>query len=138
MLARVNKSYVPAYWDDFFNDRFFNEIDSMNYERTLPAVNIRESEEGFELELALPGLKREDIQIKLEEDVLRISSEKKEEAGDYTRREFNYQSFERQFKLGELIDQEGIEASHEAGVLSIRLPKKAEVLSKVARQIEIH
>ncbi len=138
MLARVNKSYVPAYWDDFFNDRFFNEIDSMNYERTLPAVNIRENEEGFELELALPGLKREDIQIKLEEDVLRISSEKKEEAGDYTRREFNYQSFERQFKLGELIDQEGIEASHEAGVLSIRLPKKAEVLSKVARQIEIH
>jgi HSP20 family protein len=141
MLARINRSYVPAYWDDFFNDRFFNQLNSKNGHVNSPAVNISEDDKGFTIEVAAPGLSGKDFNLELENDVLTISTEhkesKEEKKQNFLRREFNYQSFKRSFELPETINQEKIKATHDAGILTLTLPKKEEVLQKAPRQIEV-
>ena len=141
MLAKLNRSYTPVYWDDFFNDRFFNRYQTVSSSGTTPAVNIVENEKEYRIEVAVPGLSRKDFNIEIEEDVLTISSEQKEKKEDkkhnYMRREFSYSSFKRSFQLPETIDQEHIRASHDAGILAIQLPKKEEVVQKAPRQIEV-
>ena len=141
MLARINRNYVPAYWDDFFNDRVFNNFSNNQCNHTSPAVNVIEEEKGFRIEVAVPGLSRDDFNIEVDNDVLTISSVEKEKKEDkkhnYTRREFSYRSFKRSFQLPETIDQDQIQASHEAGVLSLNLPKKDEVVQKAPKQIEV-
>jgi HSP20 family protein len=141
MLARINRSNVPAYWDDFFNDSFFNGTSPAGYKNTSPAVNILESNELFRIEVAAPGITREDFNINLEDDILTISSEQKEEKEEndrrYLLREFSYNAFKRSFKLTETIDAENIKASYDSGILTIELPKKEEALPKAPRQIEV-
>jgi len=141
MLARINRSYVPAYWDDFFNDRFFNQLNSKNGNLNSPAVNISEDDKGYTIEVAAPGIARKDFNIEIENDVLTISTEhkesKEEKKQNFLRREFNYRSFKRSFELPETVDQGEIKASHEAGILTLSLPKKEEVLQKAPRQIEV-
>ena len=141
MLARINRSYVPAYWDDFFNDRFFNQLNGRNGHVNSPAVNISEDDKGYTIEVAAPGLSRKDFNLEIENDVLTISTEhqenKEENKQNFLRREFNYQSFKRSFELPETINQEKIKATHDAGILTLTLPKKEEVLQKAPRQIEI-
>jgi len=141
MLARMNRTYVPAYWDDFFNDSFFKGVRPANCNPTSPAVNVIEDDTAFRIEVAAPGISREDFKIDLENDSLTISSEKKENTEDnnprYMRREFSYSTFKRSFQLPETIDTESIKASHEAGILSIELPKREEIVQKVSRQIEV-
>ena len=141
MLARINRNYVPAYWDDFFNDRVFNNFSNNQCNHTSPAVNVIEEDKGFRIEVAVPGLSRDDFNIEVDNDVLTISSVEKEKKEDkkhnYTRREFSYRSFKRSFQLPETIDQDQIQASHEAGVLSLNLPKKDEVVQKAPKQIEV-
>lgn len=141
MLARINRNYVPAYWDDFFNDRFYKQFNSSACQIHTPAVNVMEDEKGYRIEVAAPGVKKADFNLELENDVLTISTEKKEDKKDqqptYLRREFNFQSFKRSFELPESIDQEGIQASHEAGILKLHLPKREEVVQKVTKQIEV-
>jgi len=141
MLARINKRYVPAYWDDFFNDNFFNGYHNIARNGSTPAVNIVEEEKEYRIEVAAPGLSRKDFTIELEDDVLTISSEQKSEKKDenrrYMRREFSYNSFKRSFQLPETIDQDKVKASHESGILNILLPKKEEVVQKAPKTIEI-
>jgi HSP20 family protein len=141
MLARINKSYVPAYWDDFFNDNFFNQMSSNNCKGNSPAVNISEDDKGYTIEVAAPGIPRKDFVLEIENDVLTLSTERKESKEEkkqnFLRREFNYQSFKRSFQLPETIDQEQIKASHEAGILTLTLPKRKEVVEKAPRQIEV-
>ena len=141
MLARINRNYVPAYWDDFFNDRFFKQINTSGSQSHSPAVNVIEDEKNYRIEVAVPGVKREDFNIELEKDVLTISTEMKEGKEDqtpnYLRREFNFQSFKRSFQLPETIDQENIQASHEAGILIVNLPKSEELVEKAMKQIEV-
>ena len=141
MLARINKSYAPAYWDDFFNDRFFNQLNSKNCHGNSPAVNISEDDKGYTIEVAAPGISRKDFNLEVENDVLTISTEPKEGKEDkeanFLRREFNYQSIKRSFQLPETIDQEAIKASHDAGILSLSLPKKEEEIQKAPRHIEV-
>jgi HSP20 family protein len=141
MLARINRNYVPAYWDDFFNDRFFKQINTSGNRSHSPAVNVIEDEKDYRIEVAVPGVKREDFNIELEKDVLTISTEIKEGKEDqmpnYLRREFNFQSFKRSFQLPETIDQENIQASHEAGILKVNLPKHEELVEKAMKQIEV-
>jgi len=141
MLARINRNYVPAYWDDFFNDRVFNNINHAPRKNTSPAVNIIEADNEFKIEVAVPGLSKNDFNIEIEDDVLTISSveneKKEEEIPNYTRREFNFSSFKRSFQLPETIDQDQIQASHKEGVLSITLVKKEEVVQNAPKQIEI-
>jgi HSP20 family protein len=141
MLARINKRYVPAYWDDFFNDSVFNSFNNVACNNTSPAVNVEEDDKAFRIEVAVPGVSKKEINIDLENDVLTISSGNKEDketkSRNYMRREFSYSAFKRSFQLPETIDHEKIRASHEAGVLTIELPKREEVVQKAPKQIEI-
>jgi HSP20 family protein len=141
MLARINRNFVPAYWDDFFNDRFFNHFNTSVPKPHVPAVNVIEDEKAYRIELAAPGVSRKDFHLELENDVLTISTENKETKKDqqtnYLRREFSYQSFKRSFQLPETIDQEGIQANHESGILTVSLPKREEVVQKAPKQIEV-
>lgn len=108
---------------------------------TIPSANIKETNENFQIELAVPGLKKEDIKIDLDQDVLTISSEQKEEKTEekdnYTRREFNYSSFKRSFYLPEIADTDKISAEYKDGVLNILIPKKESAIKKPQKRIEI-
>ncbi len=141
MLARINRNYVPAYWDDFFNDRVFGNNNNVQRKNTSPAVNIIEADNDFKIEVAVPGLSRNDFNIEVEDDVLTLSSvakeEKEEKMPNYTRREFNFSSFKRSFQLPETIDQDKIQASHKEGVLTITLVKKEEEVQKAPKQIVV-
>lgn len=142
-LVKRNNSLFPAFssmFDDFFTNDFALKNTSL---ATVPAVNIREDENGFAVELAAPGKQKSDFQINLEHNVLSISSEskqeneEKDEKGRYTRREFSYSSFQRSFVLPNSVDGDKISATYENGVLHIQIPKKEEVKKKPTRTIEI-
>jgi HSP20 family protein len=141
MLAKINRHYVPAYWDDFFNDNFFKNIHTVNNNATSPAVNVVEEDNVFRIEVAVPGLTRKEIRIDLENDILTVASEQKEQKEEntqrYVRREFGTSTFKRSFQLPDTIDFEKIKARHDAGILTIELPKKEEVVQKAPKQIEI-
>ena len=122
-------------------DELFNTVPA-NWNRALnvPPVNIHENEEGFHIELQVPGLQKEDFKINVEKGLLTVSYEKKTENEDKNykthRREFSVSSFKRSFSLDEKVNADDIKAKYDAGVLQIFLPKKEEV--KVSpKQIEI-
>ena len=141
MLARINKSYVPVFWDDFFNDNLFNNFSGTRSGVKSPSVNIIEDEKEYVIEMAVPGLSKSDIRIDLENDILTISYESKESKEErkrsYLKREFSYASFNRSFQLPETIDGDNIRANHVDGILNISLPKKEEVVTKAQKSIEI-
>ena len=132
-------------FDDLFSRDLWNWglANNSTTNTTLPAVNIRETTENFEVEMAAPGMNKEDFKIELEGNELRINSEKQQEnemkEGErYTRREFSYQSFQRSFTLPkEVVDVEQINAKYENGVLRLLIPKKEEAKQKPPRMIEI-
>lgn len=97
-------------------------------EATVPAVNVVETEKGFRLDFAAPGLQKQDFNITLDKDILTVyvQKEKSEEKAPekYIRKEFAYHSFERSFKLPELSDKDAISAMYDQGVLKIEVPKK--------------
>jgi len=105
-----------------------------------PAANIIENEKDFNIELAVPGMSKEDFRINIEDDILsisveRIESEEKEEK-NFTRREFRYDGFNRSFSLPEVVNQEKIKADYKNGVLNVMLPKGEETKIK-GREIKI-
>jgi HSP20 family protein len=104
-------------------------------------VNISEDDKGYTIELAVPGVAKDKFNLEIENDVLTLSSEqeknKDEQKPNYLRREFSYQSFKRSFELPETIDQEQINATIDAGILTLSLPKKEEEIQKAPRQIEV-
>ena len=106
----------------------------------MPAVNISEHEKDFVVEVAAPGMKKDDFNLNLERNVLTISSERKseekQEEKHFTRREFSYTSFQRSFTLPESVDQDKIDASYKDGVLVVTLHKKEEMIPK-SRAIKI-
>jgi HSP20 family protein len=132
-----------SFFDDFITkDLFdFNRGFSKS-EPTLPAVNVKEVDNAFEIQVAAPGIRKEDFKINLERNVLTISSEnkieheEKDENGAFTRREFNYSAFSRSFTLPEVAEAEKIEAAYENGILRITVPKK-EVSMQHVKTIEI-
>ena len=144
-------SFLPSlsrFWDDddFFNRSLMNWGTSNFSESgtTLPAVNIKETENSYEVEMAAPGMKKEDFKIELDRNILTISSEKTEEHEEngedekYSRKEFSYQSFQRSFNLPkEVVDEEKIKAEYKNGVLHLVIPKKEEAKQKPPRKIEI-
>ena len=140
MLVKYNKCNVPAYRDDFFNDFVSRRYYGHGFGHT-PAVNIIEEDQEFRIDVAAAGLAKKDFKINVEDDILTISAERKEEKkerkNNYARREFNYGSFSRSFSLGESIDQDSIKAEHQDGVLTIHLPKKEEALKPAPKEIEI-
>lgn len=126
--------------DQFFNRNIANFIGA-DAAITNPSVNVIETKEAFRLEVAAPGLEKQDFKIHLEKDILTISAQKehKEEVKDerFTRREFNFSAFKRSFTLPEHVDVNGINAAYNNGVLSINLPKKEEVINNASRAIEV-
>jgi HSP20 family protein len=107
----------------------------------MPAVNIKENEKSFMLELAVPGIDKKDLKIDINEDVLTISSESKnedeEEKDGYMRKEYSYSSFVRSFYIPENVNRDKIGANYKDGILSVELPKMEEEKSKISRQIRI-
>jgi len=137
-----NKVFKPAYNDVF--ESFFN-ADPYLSESTLnrnPAVNIAESENEFHIELAAPGLKKEDFKINLEQNLLSVSADKKEEKTEsddskkYNRIEYNYSSFMRTFTLPDTADHSRITAEYRDGILFISVAKKEEA-KIMSREIAI-
>jgi HSP20 family protein len=123
-------------FDSIFNDTFFSD----RVMARVPAVNISESKDHYHLELAAPGLKKEDFKLSLERNVLGISVEQSqqdhEQERNYNKREFSYSSFVRSFTLPDAADENGIEAKYVDGVLCIDIAKKEEAKMQ-SRQIEI-
>lgn len=120
--------------DNLFNTTLADVIGS-DYAVSHPSVNITDYENHFLMELAAPGLEKQDFNIQIEKDHLVVSAEKKtekeeSEQGKYTRREFNYNAFKRSFFLDDNINREGISAAYENGVLRVTLPKKEESWKK--------
>lgn len=116
-----NELFDSFFKESLVNDKLINRV---------PAVNISESEGHFHIELATPGLKKEDFKIAVDKDVLTISSESESESKDenkkLNRQEYNYSSFTRSFNLPELVDQANIDAVYTDGVLKIDIAKKEE------------
>ncbi len=142
-MKTVNNTntWLPNILDNLFLD---NRLDTLNNYETfsIPAVNIIENLPSFVVELVVPGLQKEDFTIEVEEDTLKIASEniekrdasaslsnreiKEVKGSKFRRREFNFKSFERSFKLPENINTEDIQAKYENGVLQVTLPKMEE------------
>jgi HSP20 family protein len=131
----------PSLMDNIFNDWQVKDLSDTN--KTIPAVNIKENDDEFIVTLAAPGMQKKDFNINLENDVLTISSEKTvektENEDNFTRREYNYQSFIRSFNVPkDMVDGDKIAAKYKNGELIIKVPKREEVKAKPPRLIEVH
>lgn len=131
----------PLLFDDAFSKNFFEK---QNRIFNVPAVNIKETDKSFELDLAVPGMDKKDFKIELKDGSITISAKhenKVEETNEkerYSRREFSYQSFSRSFVLAEdLVDTEGINAKYENGILNVSIPKKTNAQINLSREIQI-
>jgi HSP20 family protein len=133
-----NKTRNTApYFNNVFDSLFSEALNKNLQVHKVPGVNILESEEDFKIEVAAPGLKKEDFQINLKKDTLSVWAEKKAVEGEqkaYSRKEFDYASFARSFVLPETVDAEKITAAYEDGILNITIAKKVETKPK---EIEI-
>lgn len=109
----------------------------------VPSVNIKETPKEFTLEVAAPGLKREDFRVELDNHTLTISAEKEEkkekgkESDDYCRREYSYQSFTRSFTLPVGVKEENIDAKYENGILMVHVPKLKESATPTTHKIAV-
>lgn len=136
---------LPVLFDDFFNRDMFNWSNS-NFSdtgTTIPAVNIKETAENYEVEVAAPGMTKKDFKVELDGNTLIISSERnnqkeEKEDGRYYRKEFSYQAFQRSFTLQkEVVDIDKIQARYENGLLHLLIPKKEEAKQKPPKLIQI-
>jgi HSP20 family protein len=135
----------PALFSDFFNRDLIDSSESnfSNTGTTVPAVNIKETKKGFEVEMAAPGMTKKDFTVELEGNLLTITSEtnnqtEENEGVKYSRREFSYQSFQRSFTLPkDVVDSDNINAKYEDGVLRLLIPKKEEAKQRPPRLIQI-
>ena len=139
--VRRNQNWVPSIFNDFFDNDWMIKANA-----TAPAINVIENEKDYRIELAAPGMSKEDFNIKLdEENNLVISMEKKNENkeedkknGGYLRREFSYSKFQQTMILPDDVDKDAISASVEHGVLTVDLPKQTpEAVQKTEKHIEI-
>ena len=139
MLPTITRRTFSPFLSNLFDDDFFPVLS--NRTSSMPAVNIKEDEKSYILELAVPGMDKKDLKIDIAEDVLTISSESKneseEEKDGYKRKEFSYSSFCRSFYIPENVNREKIEANYKDGILNVELPKMKEEKNKLSRQIKI-
>ena len=129
-LADMFQNFFDSDFNEFFGRRFSD-----------PAANIIESPDSFQLDLAAPGMKKDDFKINLENNILMISSEvedeKQEEGKNYSRKEFYYGSFSRSFTLPKIVDLDKIKADYVDGILKVVLPKKEEAKLEIRKEIKI-
>jgi HSP20 family protein len=149
LKTKGNGNLFPKVVNDFFDTDFFARPNLFDVENAFtrwggvmtPSVNIVEKNKEFEIELAAPGLEKKDFKVEIENGVLSVSCEKKqeekEENENYRRREFSFQSFNRAFELPENSLPEKIDAHYEHGILKLTLPKREETGVKSKREIKI-
>ena len=132
-------SWLPTVFDDFFNTDYMPRANA-----TAPAINVIETENEYTVELAAPGLRKEDFNVNIKEDgnlVIKMEKKNEQKTEDkkmhYLRREFNYTKFEQTLILPDDVEKAKIGARVEHGVLYIDLPKTEQARTKVERQIEI-
>ena len=132
-----NNNVFPSLMNEFFNDDFCLNLFNRNY--SVPSVNSIENNDSFEIDLAVPGMKKEDFSIELNDKVLVISSESSNNIENDKMRlnEFNFSSFQRSFRVPDSVDQDKIKANYKNGILKIKLPKRKESISKPNRVINI-
>ena len=131
----------PSLVDEFFNSDLFPGFFGAETRYSMPAVNITESKDEYKIDVAAPGLNKEDFKINLENNLLTISSEKTEdqESKDdkVMRKEFSYYSFSRSFTLPQTVNTDRIKATHKDGILQISIPKRDEAKEKPSREIKV-
>lgn len=144
-IVRVNPflqgKSLSNIFDDVFN-RSISDVMGSDFSVTVPSVNITEEKDNIRLELAAPGMDKNDFNISIDKDQLIISAEKEKQSEEkeenkWTRKEFNFSSFKRSFHLGKDINVEKIDASYENGILKLVLPKKEEAKETLPKSIEI-
>lgn len=139
MLPTITRKSYSPFLSNLFDDDFFPALN--NRTSSMPAVNIKENDKNFTLELAVPGMDKKDLKIDINEDVLTIASESKNEVEEdkdgYKRKEFSYSSFCRSFYIPENVNSEKIGASYKDGILTVELPKLEEEKNKITRQVKI-
>ena len=142
--GRNNLGFPHLFFEDVFGNELFN-WENNNFSRTsttLPSVNIQETADNYEVEVAAPGMDKNDFKITLDGNLLIISSVKEQEQTNdeatFTRREFSYESFQRSFQLPKnVVDEDKITARYENGLLHLSIPKREEVKQKPPRMIDI-
>ena len=144
MLAKRSENNFPSIFDRFFNNDLmdWNLSNYSSPNTSLPAVNVKENDNEFCIEVAAPGMTKKDFNIHFHNNVLTISSEKQEEKKEkednYSRKEFSYQSFQRSFTVADnAVDSDKIAAKYADGILTITLPKREEVKPKPLKEIKI-
>lgn len=142
-LRKADGERRPSVFYDLFKpwNEWFDEPGFFGKTMNVPAVNITQEKGEYKIELAVPGMKKEDFKIDVDGNMLTISSEKEESNEEkqkrFTRKEYSYSSFTRSFTLPEEVNQEKIEAKYEDGVLKLLLPTRPELKKASAKQIEI-
>lgn len=143
-LARRTETTWPSLFERFFNNdlKDWNISNFSGPDNTLPAVNVHETDNDYILEVAAPGMNKDDFKINYQNNTLTISAERKKEKEDkrnnYSRMEFSYHSFRRSFTVpGNEVESENISANYVDGILSVKIPKREEVKPKPAREITI-
>jgi HSP20 family protein len=149
-LTVSRRSLLPTWTSDLFDTgKFFSpsfmdiesDFPTLEFAARIPMVNIIENTRDFKIEMAAPGMEKKDFHVSVENDMLIISSEKKEEIKEkkenYTLKEFSFSSFKRSFRLPENCLPEKIDAKYENGILKFTLPKKEVVVSKPVKEIKI-
>ncbi len=134
----VNGNTDVYRFSDMMRD-FFGNAGTVNDRYSVPRVNISEEKDAYILSLAVPGLKKADITLNLESDMLTIShnSGQQDDNTCYSCREFNYNNFERSFRIPETVNAEKIKANYEEGILNVRLPKRDEAIDRGPKEIKI-
>lgn len=138
MLPSITRRNFRPFFPSLFDDDFFTTTPTRA--NSLPAVNIREDDKNYYLELAVPGMDKKDLKIDIDEDVLTVSSESRNESEDksegYTRKEFSYSSFVRSFYIPENVNKDSIQANYREGILTVSFPK-AEEKKKITKEVKI-
>ena len=137
---RYNQNWLPSIFNDFFDNNWIERTSA-----TAPAINVLENEHGYELELAAPGMTRNDFKVSLDEEgdlvinmEKKVENKEKEHKGHYLRREFSYTKFQQTMLLPEDANREDIAAKVEHGVLTVTIAKVKKVEpEKIHRQIEV-
>jgi len=138
-MMRRNAAWLPTVFNDFFNTDFMPKANA-----TAPAINVKETDKGYTVELAAPGMTKEDFNVHINDEgnlIIKMEQKKENKEEDksarYLRREFSYTKFEQTLILPDDVEKEHISAKVEHGVLTVELPKLQQAQVKVSRQIEI-
>lgn len=140
-LVRRTGGVYPSFIEDFFDNGWPGQSNLFDTGTKIPAVNVIETDEKYEIHVAAPGKDKADFDVNVENNILSISAESIHRGNDahdnYAKQEFSFTSFKRTFSLPETVEQENIKANYDRGILKLTIPNKEEAHPKPRRRIEI-